>query len=61
MLAVMASFGFDVEKLNGPKIHSLQNVMTLECDMHDAFDRLALWFESTVGTLVKAIYALILT
>jgi hypothetical protein len=47
VLAVLQRFGYDVEKVNGPKVHSLYNVMTMQKDVHDWFDRLELWFEST--------------
>jgi hypothetical protein len=49
VLAVLQRFGYDVENLNGPKVHSLFNVMTLEKRVHDWFDRLELWFEATVS------------
>ncbi|KAF8125459.1 hypothetical protein EV363DRAFT_1402453 [Boletus edulis] len=47
VLAVLQRFGYDIEKVNGPKVHSLYNVMTMQKDAHDAFDRLEMWFEST--------------
>ncbi|KAG9309719.1 hypothetical protein JVU11DRAFT_10395 [Chiua virens] len=47
VLAVMQRFGYDVEKVNGTKVHSLYNVMTMEKNVHDWFDRLEMWFEST--------------
>ncbi|KAG9309699.1 hypothetical protein JVU11DRAFT_10375 [Chiua virens] len=47
VLAVMQRFGYDVEKVNGAKVHSLYNVMTMQKDVHDWFDRLEMWFEST--------------
>ncbi|KDQ49769.1 hypothetical protein JAAARDRAFT_142978 [Jaapia argillacea MUCL 33604] len=47
VLAVLKSFGYDVDSLNGEKVHSLFNVMTLQWDVHDFFDRLGLWFEKT--------------
>ncbi|KAK2461245.1 hypothetical protein APHAL10511_006772 [Amanita phalloides] len=47
VLAVLQRFGYDVEKVNGPKVHSLYNVMTMQKDVHDWFDRLEMWFEST--------------
>jgi hypothetical protein len=49
LLAVLKRFGYDVENLNGPKVHSLFNVMTMEKNVHDLFDRLYLWFEATVS------------
>ncbi|KAF8227805.1 hypothetical protein L208DRAFT_1365677 [Tricholoma matsutake] len=47
VLAVLKRFGYDVESLNGPKVHSLYNVMTMQHDVHDWFDRLDMWFEET--------------
>jgi hypothetical protein len=53
VLAVLKRFGYDVESLNGPKVHSLFNVMTshgsMQKDVHEWFDRLYLWFEATVS------------
>jgi hypothetical protein len=49
VLAVLKRFGYDVESLNGPKVHSLFNVVTMEQNAHDWFDRLQLWFEATVS------------
>jgi hypothetical protein len=49
VLTVLKRFGYDVEKLNGPKVHSLYNVMTLDKNIHDWFDRLEVWFEKTVS------------
>jgi len=48
VLAVLKRFGYDIENLNGPKVHSLYNVMTMEKNVHDWFDRLEMWFEATV-------------
>lgn len=48
VLAVLKRFGYDIENLNGPKVHSLYNVMTMEKNVHDYFDRLEIWFEATV-------------
>ena len=49
MLAVLKHFGYDVETLNGPEVHSLFNVMTMQHDVHVMFDRLYLWLEVTVS------------
>ena len=49
VLAVLKHFGYDVETLNGPEVHSLFNVMTMEKNAHDWFDRLYLWLEATVS------------
>ena len=51
MLAVLKGFGYNVDNLNGTKVHSLFNVITMEKNVHDLFDRLELWFEKTVGVL----------
>ena len=49
VLAVLKRFGYNVENLNGPKVHSLFNVMTMEFDMYALFDRLYMWLEATVS------------
>lgn len=49
MLAVLSRFGYDINAFHGSGIHSLRNVMTLEFNVHEAFDRLDLWFEATVS------------
>ena len=36
------------EELNGPKIHRLENVMTVACDFQIQFDNLRVWFVPTV-------------
>ena len=48
ILAILKRFCHDISTFNGQKVHSLTNVMTLEKDIHDWFDRLALYFEATV-------------
>jgi hypothetical protein len=35
-------------ELNGPNIHRLENIMTMDVRTHVAFDRLNIWLESTV-------------
>ncbi|KDQ49734.1 hypothetical protein JAAARDRAFT_212033 [Jaapia argillacea MUCL 33604] len=47
VLAVLRQFGYDIDNLNGEKVHSLCNVITMEANVHDYFDRLGLWFEPT--------------
>ncbi|KZT08965.1 uncharacterized protein LAESUDRAFT_723269 [Laetiporus sulphureus 93-53] len=47
LLAVLKRFGYDVEKLNDAKMHSLYNVMTMQKDVREWFDRLEMWFEAT--------------
>ncbi|KAF7420780.1 hypothetical protein PC9H_011298 [Pleurotus ostreatus] len=46
-LSVLKRFGYPVETLNGVGVHSLVNIMTLQADVHDLFDRLQLWLEAT--------------
>jgi hypothetical protein len=52
VLAVLKRFGYDVDNLNGSKVHSLFNVMTMQRDVHDWFDRLDIWFEETVSVVL---------
>ncbi|KAF8266448.1 hypothetical protein EI94DRAFT_1830627 [Lactarius quietus] len=47
VLAVLKQFGYHSDNPNGEKVHSLFNVMTMQHDVHDFFDRLMLWFEKT--------------
>ncbi|KII93012.1 hypothetical protein PLICRDRAFT_170811 [Plicaturopsis crispa FD-325 SS-3] len=47
VLAVLQRFGYNVDQLNGEKVHSLFNVMTLEKNAHDLFEQLILWLEAT--------------
>jgi len=47
VLAVLKQFGYDIDKLNGDKVHSLFNVMTLQADAYNMFNSLELWFEKT--------------
>jgi hypothetical protein len=49
VLAILKRFVDSAENLNGPKVHSLFNVMTMEYDMYDWFDRLDMWLEATVS------------
>jgi len=44
----MRCFGYEdlPERLNGADIHSLDNIMTLQHDIHSWFDKLQLWFEA---------------
>jgi hypothetical protein len=51
VLAVLKRFGYAVDNLNGDKVHSLFNVMTMQKDVHDWFDRLEIWFEATVSVI----------
>jgi hypothetical protein len=56
VLAVLQLFGYDVENVNGKKVHSLYNVMTMELGSHELFNRLELWFGETVSILLLGIY-----
>ncbi|KAJ3753921.1 hypothetical protein EV360DRAFT_52612, partial [Lentinula raphanica] len=58
VLAVLQRFGYDVEKINGDKVHSLHNVMTLEMNTHDWFDCLGIFFEKTVSCCSSIIWRL---
>ena len=51
MYAVLVSFGYKhcLNELNGANIHRLQNILTLEGNMHRRFDDLELWFEHVVS------------
>jgi hypothetical protein len=40
-------------KLNGILIHSLDNIMTMDPNMHHFFDRLDIWFEATVRDFIE--------
>ncbi|KAF4609697.1 hypothetical protein D9613_012063 [Agrocybe pediades] len=46
---VLQGFGYTTlpDELEGAKIHRLENVMTLEANLHFFFDRLQLWFVAT--------------
>jgi hypothetical protein len=48
-LAVLKHFGYDAKKLDGEKVYSLFNVMTMQRDVYYWFDRLELWFQATVS------------
>jgi len=49
----MDRFGFPniVRDLNGANTHRLENVLTLNVEVHGKFDTLKLWFEPTVGNV----------
>ena len=49
--AVMERFGQvnGFLELNGPNIHRLENVITMEIGFHTLFDRLTIWLEATVS------------
>ncbi|KAF8447183.1 hypothetical protein L210DRAFT_3641146 [Boletus edulis BED1] len=49
LLAVLKRFGYDIDSLNGKNVHSLTNVISMTSDVHEAFDRLELYFEATAS------------
>ena len=50
ILSVLSRFRYEISSFNGEKVHSLTNVMTMEHNMHDAFDRLKFYLEATVSS-----------
>ena len=48
---MLKMFGLDheVEKLLGGRVNTLSNVLTLSHEMHEAFDRFAIWLELVPG------------
>jgi hypothetical protein len=55
----MMRFGYGTlpEDLNGSKVHRLENVMTLEKNMHESFDRLYIWFVKVVRSVFDYNYS----
>jgi len=53
VLAVLKRFGYNVDNLNGEKVHSLFNVVTMEKDAQDNVNRLEIWFEKTLPQLLQ--------
>ncbi|KZP05196.1 hypothetical protein FIBSPDRAFT_843242 [Athelia psychrophila] len=51
--AVIEFFGqvLGVEELNGPHIHRIENVMTMDSDFHYWFGSLDVWLEATVSAV----------
>ncbi|KAJ3576489.1 hypothetical protein NP233_g397 [Leucocoprinus birnbaumii] len=47
ILAFLEPFGYDINSFNGEKVHSLVNVITMDKNTHELFDRLQLYFEAT--------------
>ncbi|KAG6834701.1 hypothetical protein H0H93_007954 [Arthromyces matolae] len=47
--SILQSFGYDniTDELDNGQIHRLENVITLDGDVRDKFDRLEVWFEAT--------------
>lgn len=58
MLTVLKWFDYDVENLNGAKVHSLFNVVTLSNGADDQFDRMEAWFEATVRFCYMGMWAM---
>jgi hypothetical protein len=46
---MLKMFEHEVEKLLGGRVNTLSNVLTLSHDMHEAFDRFAIWLEEVPG------------
>ncbi|KAN0082941.1 hypothetical protein V8E55_008736 [Tylopilus felleus] len=47
VLAILKRFGYDINRFNGENVHSLTNVISVESNVHEAFNRLMLYFEAT--------------
>jgi hypothetical protein len=55
----MSRLGCDAfNDLNGPKIHRLENILTLEASTHKYFDDLDLYLERTVSKHPKRIHSM---
>jgi len=56
----MSCFGYEdlPGKLSGAGIHSLDNIMTLDANIHSLFDELHLWFEAVVSGLQFSVLTL---
>ena len=54
----MARFGYQdiIDNFNGDKIHRLDDILTLDHNIHDLFHRLKIWFERTVSILLFSLY-----
>ena len=54
----MQRFGYEslLTELNGPKVHRLENVMTLVPEVHMQFDQLGIWFVATVRSNLPWIF-----
>ncbi|KAG8694598.1 hypothetical protein FRC08_008379 [Ceratobasidium sp. 394] len=49
--AVLQNFGpVQVPELNGPRMHHLSNILTLQCGYHTSFDNLYIWLDPIDGT-----------
>ncbi|KAH0836916.1 hypothetical protein J3R83DRAFT_8733 [Lanmaoa asiatica] len=47
ILAVLQRFRYNIQNFEGEHVHSLTNILTLESNVHDAFDQSQLYFEAT--------------
>jgi hypothetical protein len=56
ILAVLKRFGYDINKFNGENVHSLTNVISVESNVHEAFNRLMLYFEATASLGIAAYF-----
>jgi hypothetical protein len=54
ILAVLERFRYDISRFNGERVHSLTNVMTIDHNVHEAFDRLELYFEAVVSQVLHS-------
>ncbi|KAF8437264.1 hypothetical protein L210DRAFT_3406198, partial [Boletus edulis BED1] len=56
VLAVLKRFGYDIGSFNGENVHCLTNVISMEFNVHEAFDRLKLYFEATASFGITAYF-----
>ncbi|KAG9082390.1 hypothetical protein FS749_006876 [Ceratobasidium sp. UAMH 11750] len=50
VMAILESYGgININELNGKNMHRLENVLTLQVGLHDAFDTLQVWFVPLEG------------
>jgi len=52
ILAILKRFHYNISNFNGEGVHSLTNVITLDGGLHEVFDQLVFYFESTVSLMV---------
>jgi len=45
-------------ELNGPLIHRLENVLTMDLGLHYFFDRLEIWLERRSEVSIQTVYPL---
>ena len=50
MWELMRRFGYETlpDDLTGPKVHRLENVMTMDPSVHSLYDQLMIWLTATV-------------